>query len=129
MVCVGVGVRVIIRLMILHIAFDSEWLSAMLEGFYRADSLETEGFIHCSTPQQVLGPANERFHGQEGLVLLCIDREKVAAPIVYEDCYESGLAFPHIYGPLNIEAVTTVIAFPPQEDGRFALPVEFDNVL
>ena len=115
--------------MILHIAQECSWLTAVAGGLYRADSLATEGFIHCSTPEQVLGPANERYHGQEGLVLLCIDREKVAAPIVYEDCYESGQAFPHIYGPLNIEAVTTIIAFPPQEDGRFALPVEFDNVL
>jgi uncharacterized protein (DUF952 family) len=114
--------------MILHIAFESEWLSAMPQGFYRVDSLETEGFIHCSTPQQVLGPANERFHGQEGLVLLCIDREKVAAPIVFEDCYESGQAFPHIYGPLNIEAVTAVIPFSPQEDGGFIIPMVLERL-
>lgn len=112
--------------MILHIARESDWLSAVPLGAYRADSLQTEGFIHCSTLEQVLGPANAMFHGQDGLVLLCIDPEQVAAPIVYEDCYESGQAFPHIYGPLEVEAVTAVIPFPPQEDGSFILPEVFE---
>ena len=113
--------------MILHIAEESEWLAAVPAGFYRADSLETEGFIHCSTPAQVLGPANERFRGQEGLVLLCIDPEKVNAPIVYEDCYETGQEFPHIYGALDVDAVTAVIDFPPREDGSFVLPEELQR--
>ena len=107
---------------ILHITQESEWLAAVSTGFYRADSLQTEGFVHCSTVEQVLGPANAMFHGQDGLVLLAIDPEQVGAPIVYEDCYESGQEFPHIYGPLEIEAVTAVISFPPQDDGSFVLP-------
>ena len=113
--------------MILHIAQESAWLSAVPSGIYRADSLETEGFIHCSTPAQVLGPANERFRGQEELVLLSIDPEKVATPIIYEDCYESGQAFPHIYGPLDVAAVMAVIPFPPQADGSFLLPGELES--
>lgn len=129
MVCTCGGLRAIIGFMILHIVQERSWLSAGSRGDYRADSLETEGFIHCSTPEQVLGPANERFQGQEGLLLLCIDSEKVAAPIVYEDCYASGRAFPHIYGPLNSEAVTAVIPFPPLEDGSFILPEELESVL
>jgi len=107
---------------ILHITRESDWLAAVSAGFYHADSLETEGFIHCSTAEQVLGPANTMFYGQDGLVLLAVDPEQVSAPIVYEDCYESGQEFPHIYGPLEIEAVMAVIAFPPQDDGRFILP-------
>ena len=113
--------------MILHIAKQSEWETAVAEGVYRADTLETEGFIHCSTTEQVLKPANERFFGQEGLALLCIDPAKVAAHIVYEDCYESGQKFPHIYGPLNVAAVTAVLPFLPGEDGRFVLPVELET--
>jgi uncharacterized protein (DUF952 family) len=110
--------------MILHIVKQSEWERAVASGLYRADSLETEGFIHCSTPEQVLKPANERFFGQEGLALLCIDPAKVAAPIVYEDCYASGQKFPHIYGTLDVAAVTAVLPFPPGEDGLFVLPEE-----
>jgi uncharacterized protein (DUF952 family) len=107
---------------ILHITQESDWLAAVSAGFYHSDSLETEGFIHCSAVEQVLGPANAMFYGQDGLVLLAVDPGQVSAPIVYEDCYESGQEFPHIYGPLEIEAVMAVIAFPPQDDGRFILP-------
>ncbi len=107
--------------MILHIVHESEWLAAVPAGLYQADSLETEGYIHCSTLEQVLGPANAMFRGQDGLVLLVIDPEKVGAPIIYEDCYESGQEFPHIYGPLEVKAVTAVIPFPPQQDGTFVL--------
>ena len=108
--------------MILHIAHRDEWAAAQASGDYRADSLLTEGFIHCSTPEQVLGPANERFHGQTDLLLLVIDPARLAADLVYEDSYGTGQAFPHIYGPLNLDAVVRAVPFPPGPDGRFALP-------
>ncbi|HRQ38956.1 MAG TPA: DUF952 domain-containing protein [Chloroflexota bacterium] len=110
--------------MILHISRRAEWETAVPSGLYTADSLKTEGFIHCSTPEQVLIPANERFRGQTDLLLLCIDPTRLAAPLVYEDCYETGMLFPHIYGPLNVTAVWQVLEFPPQADGSFALPPE-----
>ncbi len=108
--------------MILHITTKNEWDTAVGAGAYTADSLDIEGFIHCSSPQQVLGPANERFAGQSGLLLLCIDPERLTAPLVYEDCYETGQAFPHIYGPLNLDAVIEMVPFPVQVDGSFVLP-------
>lgn len=108
--------------MILHIASSEDWTAARALGEYRADSLTGEGFIHCSTPAQVLIPANERYRGRDDLLLLVIDPARLAAALVYEDCYESGQAFPHLYGPLNLDAVTRVVPFPPGPDGRFALP-------
>jgi uncharacterized protein (DUF952 family) len=108
--------------MILHIVSQREWEAAVQVGDYRPASLAAEGFIHCSTAAQVLGPANEFYRGQTGLVLLVIDPARVPAGIVYEDCYETGQAFPHIYGPLSPSAVTAVIPFPPNVDGSFSLP-------
>jgi uncharacterized protein (DUF952 family) len=110
--------------MILHIARRREWDKALADGSYTADSLASEGFIHCSTPEQVLGPANALYRGQTDLLLLVIDPARLASGLVYEDCYESGQAFPHIYGPLNLDAVLRVLAFPPQPDGTFVLPAE-----
>jgi uncharacterized protein (DUF952 family) len=107
---------------ILHIAHSTAWQRAQALGVYRGDTLETEGFIHCSLPAQVIPVANARFKGCTNLALLCIDEEKVAAEVRYEDCYESGIAFPHIYGPLNLDAVRAVVAFPPSADGTFTLP-------
>ncbi len=109
--------------MIIHITTKIAWESARDEGFYRGDTLESEGFIHCSRIDQVLGVANDRFPGQEGLVLLCIDEARVGAEVRDEDCYATGEAFPHIYGPLNRDAVVWVVAFPPRADGTFTLPV------
>ncbi len=55
-------------------------------------------------------------------MLLVIDPDRVAAPIVFEDCYESGHAFPHVYGPIDGASVTRVVPFPCEPDGSFQLP-------
>jgi uncharacterized protein (DUF952 family) len=107
---------------LLHITTRDAWLAAQDAGLYRANSLETEGFIHCSLPQQVVAVADGYYPGREGLVLLVIDPERLDAPVRFEDCYETGQDFPHIYGPLNLDAVIDVLPFPPGPDGTFALP-------
>jgi len=109
---------------VLHIAPIDRWAQASADpvGEYVDPSLEGEGFIHCSTAEQVLIPANERFGGRTDLVLLVIDLEQVPSRIVLEDCYESGHTFPHIYGPIPVAAVTTVVPFPCHDDGTFSLP-------
>lgn len=105
---------------ILHITTRTVWDAAQHAGEYCAASLDTEGFIHCSTPQQVLGPANAFYRGQHDLVLLVIDPAKLQADLRYEAA-DADL-FPHLYGALNLDAVIDVLPFPPREDGMFALP-------
>lgn len=80
-----------------------------------------EGFIHCSTRAQVIQVANARFQGQSGLVLLCIQTEKVAAAIVYENLEGGQQLFPHIYGELNTDAVVRTAEFAPDAAGLFTL--------
>ncbi len=109
--------------LILHITQREQWEQAQGTGFYRGDTLDSEGFIHCSTLQQVVAVANARFHAQEGLVLLCIDAEMLQAELRF-DAAEEGERFPHIYGPLNSDAVVKVLPFEPGEDGSFTLPAE-----
>ncbi len=112
---------------ILHITTQTTWEAAQATGQYTADSLAAEGFIHCSTPEQVIGVATSLYRGQTGLVLLYIDEARISAEVRYEDCYDTGLEFPHIYGPLNLDAVTRVVPFPPQANGSFALPPDCTN--
>ncbi|MFQ6101804.1 MAG: DUF952 domain-containing protein [Anaerolineae bacterium] len=109
--------------LILHITKREQWERAESAGVYRGDTLDSEGFIHCSTPQQVIILANALFHAQKGLVLLCIASERVKAEIRYEGL-EEGERFPHIYGPLNTDAVIEILEFEPGEDGKFELPGE-----
>ncbi len=107
---------------ILHITTRSAWAAAQQAGAYRGDTLDSEGFIHCSTPQQVIAVADARFRGQPDLILLDIATDRVGPEIRWEAA-ENGQVYPHIYGPLNAEAVRRTHHFPPQLDGSFTLPV------
>jgi len=101
-----------------------EWQQARLIQAYMADSLQMEGFIHCSTREQILGTANAYFKGKKDLVILCIESDRVKAPIHYENPEGDPRTFPHIYGPLNIKAVLLAVDFPPEADGSFRIPKE-----
>ena len=113
---------------IVHITTVDEWKKAVESGEYTASSLASEGFIHCSTIKQCINTADLFFKGQHGLAILCIDQDKVKAEIRYEDPTGSGhdpiagSLFPHIYGPINLNAVVSVADFPPNDDGTFSLP-------
>lgn len=107
--------------LIYHITARETWENALRTGGYTADSLATEGFIHASTRQQVIGTANAYYAGQHGLVLLEIAAAKVQAEIRYELAPNGGL-FPHIYGALDPAAVTRVLPFEPGSEGTFAWP-------
>lgn len=109
---------------IYHITERIEWENAKTHGEYRAPSLAEEGFIHASTLEQVIGTANLLFHGRLGLVLLVIDIERLKPELRYETAPGTGQKFPHIYGPLNLDAVQRVIAFSPGVQGAFSLPPE-----
>jgi uncharacterized protein (DUF952 family) len=107
---------------LLHIITAEDLAEARAIGQIAPASLESEGFVHCSYPEQVLTPANERFGGQSNLVLLVLNPDQIQAPVVVEDSYDSGTAFPHIYGPIPVDAIDQVIEFPPEPDGSFVLP-------
>jgi uncharacterized protein (DUF952 family) len=113
-----------------HIASRAEWDAARAAGSYRTASLDTDGFIHCSTAAQIVGSADRYFRGRGDLVLLCIDAARVADALRYEPPAVIGGAadrrddqlFPHLYGPLAIDAVIRAVPFPCRADGSFALP-------
>lgn len=106
---------------ILHITTRSQWQQAEQMGEYRADSLASEGFIHCSVPAQIPGVVERFFQGQTNLILLCIDSTRVQAELRY-DAIATGEKFPHIYGALNLEAVVQVVDFNPEPNQAVTLP-------
>ena len=117
---------------IFHITSAQEWLASEAKSHYEVDSLKDEGFIHCSTVGQVLGVASRYYLGRDDLVLLCIDEILVKEELLYEvssSADSSGERYPHIYGPLNMEAIVRVVDFPPQGDGSFLLPGELQDLL
>ena len=66
--------------------------------------------------------ANRYYAGQAGLVLLRIDSDRLNAEVRYENLEGGESLFPHIYGALNLSAVSGAVDFPPGADGRFTLP-------
>ena len=111
-------------MLIYHITTRSEWETALLKGSYTAPSLDQEGFIHASTARQVAATADLLFGGMASLVLLEIDTDRLTANLRFEEAPGTGQQFPHIYGPLNLDAVRSATGFYPGDDGLFHFPPE-----
>ena len=115
---------------ILHITSREAWKAAQEAGQYTAPSLTSDGFIHCSTRSQVLPVAEKFYKGQIGLIILVIDSTRLSSDLKWEAPFDgappSGVSasetFPHIYGPINLDAVVQVLDFEPNADGKFILP-------
>ena len=116
--------------MIYHITSRTAWSEARSRGDYRAESLETEGFIHCSTEAQV-GPVAEKYYkGQSDLSLLVIEPTLLSSDLKWEPPsggapppgVPEGDLFPHIYGPINLDAVVDVFDLESNPDGKYSFP-------
>lgn len=116
--------------MIYHIARRDEWEAARRSGEYTPSGFTADGFVHCSMLAQVVESANRFFRGQRGLILVAIDERKLVAPLRYEigkppagtTSEPSRAIFPHLYGALNLGAVTAEFDFDCRSDGTFELP-------
>lgn len=108
---------------LVHLCSAAEWASARTSGALRPESLDSVGFVHLSTPQQVHLPANRLYRGRTDLVLLQVDPAKVEAPVQWEPGVPGdpeSMLFPHLYGPLPVGAVIGVTQYRPGPDGAFA---------
>jgi glutathione S-transferase len=104
---------------IFHIAYAADWRQAQRDGAYtvstRGRSLAEEGFLHASTERQVAGVAHAFYRGEPGLVLLVIDPDRLTSELRYEAVPGADEPFPHIYGPLNLDAVVEARPFTVEE--------------
>ncbi len=115
---------------ILHVTPRTSWSAAQKAGAYTVDTLAGEGFIHCSKADQILRVANLVFVGQHGLLLLVIDPARLTSELHWEPGVDLATElFPHVYGPINLDAVVDILDFEPDTDGKFHLPksLEFAN--
>ncbi|MET9275101.1 DUF952 domain-containing protein [Kribbella sp. NPDC003557] len=111
---------------ILHIAFADQWEAALRAGSYRwstrGKSLDDGAtFIHASRPEQVAMVANFAYDdidaAAQPLCLLVIDTARLVSALCDEDLDGTGMSFPHIYGPLNLDAVVDVRPYHRGPDG------------
>lgn len=93
-----------------HLVDPDDWAAAAAGGEYRPASLAAEGFVHFSFAEQVAGSANRHFAEARRLCVVEFDEDRLGAPVVVEDSYGSGTAFPHVYAPIPTSAAIAVHA-------------------
>jgi uncharacterized protein (DUF952 family) len=93
--------------MIYHVTTQAEWELANQMGEYVAPSLDIEGFIHCSREEQVAGVLERYYSDVPHLILLHIEEKLLKASLIVEMAPSVNEIFPHIYGPINLDAVVS----------------------
>ena len=106
---------------IFHLMDQASWESARSHSEHRAESLAAEGFIHCSQDEeQLLRVAQRLYAGRVDLLALEVNVERLTSPLKREPS-RSGEIYPHIYGPLNLDAVVKVWRMPLDAAGNHYL--------
>ena len=93
-------------MLIYHIVLPEAW-TAFDTGLYRAASLQTEGFIHCSFAEQLDSVIKRYYSNQSEVVVLEIETEKLMSRVLNEPSTGNAI-YPHIYGPINRNAIVRV---------------------
>jgi len=110
------------RRIIYHVTHADHWQRAKKIGHYLPETFDTDGFIHCSKKEQIPDVGNRYYKGQVGHIVLSINLEKLSPKLVWENTSGGEELFPHLYGPLNLDAVEFFSNFEPNEDGEFEFP-------
>lgn len=96
-----------------HLATPDDW-EARSGGHYAPAGLESEGFIHLCTRDQLDGVVDRYYRDRTDLILLTVRTDRLDAPLRWEDTTGSGERFPHLYGPLALVAVLSAAPFEPR---------------
>ena len=97
---------------IYHIAVRSDWESMKNSTEYAIETLESEGFIHCSKWEQLQATIKRFFLERDDILLLKIDTKRLNAPLIYESAADGSGFFPHAFGPINTSSIIQVLEYP-----------------
>ena len=101
------------------------WSDAEAKGRFDGAPVDlADGYIHFSTAAQVAETAAKHFAGQDGLLLVAIDDERLGPALRYEPS-RGGALFPHLYAPLDPKVVRWIASMPLKTDGSHILPETF----
>jgi len=115
--------------MILYLTSKADWEKVKDLDSFISPSLETDGFIHCSTVEQVVTVANSFFKDTRNLLLVVIDPLKLNSELIYEGEFKGYTDFPHVYGPINMDSVTDVLEFHSEVLKGYVLPAELRKLI
>lgn len=98
------------------------WREAERDGVFSGSAVDRyDGYIHFSSVEQAAETAAKHFAGQENLLLIQVDAARLGERLKWEPS-RGGALFPHLYGDLDLKAVTRVDPLPLGSDGRHILP-------
>jgi uncharacterized protein (DUF952 family) len=98
------------------------WREAEAAGKFRGSPVDIQdGFIHFSTAAQAVETAAKHFAGKRDLVLVRVDAGKLGSMLKWEPS-RGGALFPHLYGDLELKAVTAVVPLPLGPNGSPKFP-------
>ena len=89
---------------IYHIVLPEPWERLKDRPSYQPESLDTEGFIHCSYLNQLDGVLKRYYHSSGKVIILKIDTEKLLPKLVEEPSTENEI-YPHVHGRINRSAI------------------------
>lgn len=107
--------------MIYRLSERADWRAAQTSGLYLSADLGMEGFIHASTAQQVMGVAFRYYQNRSDLVLIEIEEPPLGDLLRWE-ASTGGELFPHVYGPIPLQAVRRISSFPEVSDSSQTTP-------
>lgn len=112
-------------MIVFHIVKASQWLNFKANQVYEEKSLESERFLHCCTFEQILHVANNNLKKiNEDLLVVCLNTDYLSSELIWEKNEKNGMIFPHLYGPINKEAVINTVKFEKNENGYFFISDE-----
>ena len=98
------------------------WQDALKSGEFKGAAIDlSDGFIHFSTAGQVAETAARHFAGARDLLLVAVDGNRLGDKLVFE-ASRGGAFFPHLYGPLSLDAVLWEKPLPLGADGAHVFP-------
>lgn len=103
----------------LHLVPEPVWEAVRHCQTYQPEHYEADGFVHCTDGEQyLLGVANTFYRDDERpYVVLVLDVDRLQSPVRYDD---PAQIYPHIYGPVNLDAVVEVQRAVRLADGSFS---------
>ncbi len=94
-------------MLIYHIVLPKVWEEFKDKEAYEAESLRTEGFIHCSFANQLDGVLDRYYRDAGDVLVLTLETEKLTSRLVNERSTNDEI-YPHIYGQINCDAIAGV---------------------
>jgi uncharacterized protein (DUF952 family) len=111
---------------IYHMTTRTDWEGTPPAADFVADTLASEGFVHCTAdPERLLQVANRFYRSTPGeWVILIVATAQLTAPLRWETA--DGHLFPHVYGPIDRAAIVNIVPFPRSGDA-FVLPLQLNE--